>query len=185
MFKKLTRFLAIPLLLVALLMSGCSIVNKDFQVKENYTAEPQILEYHMAYYLVFEELMKYDTALHLNKRYIALDVSDVLLEDSSKLIALVQDYCDANNYILLLGTHLELTEEGYINGLYFPEGVLIHFRYRDYMNRSPNSLEGAKVVTAGTKWASAMGAIGGTYTINHTSDGWELDPNSRGFSWIS
>ncbi len=128
-----------------------------------------------AYYLLFEKLWAEDDGLNSDIRYLALDLSKAKLENPDALMALMRDFCDQNGYELITGTIEELTEQGYIEQLYFEDGVVISF--------ADSELTEEKLKTDASKWRSGLGAIGATYTVEKKSGVWTLTGEEG--SWIS
>ena len=128
-----------------------------------------------AYFAVFEELYGTDTALNMESIYLALDLTDAKLADTTPLIALVEDFCTENGYTLLLDSHEGLTKKGYIEDLNFTEGFLISF--------SDVELGPDKLVTSASKWSSGLGAIGSDYTVELKGGVWEI--TNVELMWIS
>ena len=128
-----------------------------------------------AYFAVFETLYETDPALNADSAYLALDLTNVMLEDTEPLIVLMQDFCDDNGYTFLLDTIDALTEKGYIKDLYFEEGFVITF--------SDIQLDSNTLVTSAMKWRSGLGAIGADYTVEQSNGTWEITEMSN--NWIS
>lgn len=128
-----------------------------------------------AYMEVFYELYKQDPGLNGDIIYIALDLSDVLLTDTEPLIALMQAFCHANGFSLLLDTMDGLMEKGYILDLYFKDGIVIGF--------SDTRLTVNELVTSARKWRSGLGAIGADYTVAKSGFFWAI--TETGGFWIS
>lgn len=128
-----------------------------------------------AYFAVFEKLYEDDPGLNAESKYLAVDLTNVKLADTTKLVDLIQGFCDSNGYTLLQDTHEGLAEKGYIKDLYFEEGFLISFSDKD--------LSEDTLVTAAQKWRSGLGAIGAEYTVKKKNDTWEITKTDN--SWIS
>ena len=124
-----------------------------------------------AYYLVFQYLFERDAALNRDIKYIAVDLSDTLLENPEEFILLMEDFCVDSGYTLLLDTMDGLTEKGYIKDSHFEEGVLMH--YRDTV-LTTNWLE-----TDAKKWSSGLGSFGALCSIKRTNGIWEMAPPLR------
>ena len=131
------------------------------------------------YYQVFLELMDEDAGLQGGIKYIALDYKDALTENKNVLERLMEEYCKANGYELLIDDYEGLTEKGYINKeqLYFPDGIIISFQ-------DVKLLED-KLITSAGKWRSGKGAIGATYTAIKKDGLWEVDKDATRGEWIS
>ncbi|WP_426350264.1 hypothetical protein ACPWSR_03225 [Alloiococcus sp. CFN-8] len=131
------------------------------------------------YYQVFLELMDEDTGLQGDIKYIALDYKNALTENKKILEKLMEEYCIANGYELLLDDYEGLTEKGYINKqeLYFPDGIIISFE--------DEKLQEDKLITNARKWRSGKGAIGATYTAIKENGVWKVDEAATRGQWIS
>ena len=128
-----------------------------------------------AYFAVFEKLYEVDPGLNGDIEYIAFDLTDVKLEDTSLLIGLFQEFCDNNGYSLLLDDFEGLNEKGYIQDLYFPNGILIAFK--------DNELTEDTLVIEARKWRSGRGAIGAEYTVKLEDSTWNITKIAN--QWIS
>ena len=128
-----------------------------------------------AYFAVFEKLYEVDPGLNGDIEYIAFDLTDVKLEDTSLLIGLFQAFCDNNDYSLLLDDFEGLNEKGYIKELSFPNGILIAFK--------DNELTKDTLVTEARKWRSGLGAIGAEYTVKLEDSTWSITKIAN--QWIS
>ena len=128
-----------------------------------------------AYFLIFEYLFQTDSALHRNIKYIAVDLSDTMLENTDCLISLLENFCTDNDCVLLLDTIDGLREKGYIKDLYFEEGIVI--RYNDIL------LKDNWLTTEAMKWRAGLGAIGATITVKKTGGIWEIRKTEK--NWIS
>ncbi|MGM9974573.1 MAG: hypothetical protein ACI33K_11100 [Clostridiaceae bacterium] len=131
------------------------------------------------YYQVFLELMDIDTGMQGGIKYIALDYQDALTENKGLLKKLMEEYCKANGYELLIDDYEGLTEKGYINKqeLYFPDGIIISFE-------DVKLLED-KLITNAAKWRSGKGAIGATYTAIKKDGVWKVDKDATRGQWVS
>ena len=128
-----------------------------------------------AYFTIFKDLYEKDPALNDDSIYLAVDLTNVMLENTDPLIALLEDFCDNNGYTLLLDTFDGLKEKGYIEDLWFPDGFLIAF--------TDAELTKDKLITSAQKWRSGLGAIGSDYTVKFKNDLWEITKIEN--SWIS
>ncbi len=128
-----------------------------------------------AYMMILEDLWETDQALN-GEKYLAVDLSKVMLEDTEALEALLQEFCDAHGFELLLDTFDGLVEKDYIpEGVSFTEGSFI--AYED-TESGPDQL-----VTAAYKWKGNLGAIGGEYTVEKKDGAWEITKIE--VQWIS
>ncbi len=131
------------------------------------------------YYQVFLELMDEDAGLQGGVKYIALDYKNALTENKKILEKLMEEYCIANGYELLIDDYEGLIEKGYINEkeLYFPDGIIISFEDEKLLED--------KLITNARKWRSGRGAIGATYTAIKEDGVWEVDEAVTRGQWIS
>lgn len=128
-----------------------------------------------AYTTVIDKLYNEDTALNSDIKYIAVDTSlikNLSDEQMSILLKKVEDY----GYIVLDMTFEELEEQGYIDDLYFKEGIL--FKLED-VSKSKNS-----ITMDVSKWRSGLGAIGyDDLVVKYQNGKWEV--KKTGSAWIS
>lgn len=148
------------MIFIVLLATGCS--------KEE-------LDMVWAYTTVIDKLYNEDTALNSDIKYIAVDTSlikNLSDEQMSILLKKVEDY----GYIVLDMTFKELEEQGYIDDLYFKEGIL--FKLED-VSKSKNS-----IIMDVSKWRSGLGAIGyDDLVVKYQNGKWEV--KKTGSAWIS
>lgn len=148
------------MIFIVLLATGCS--------KEE-------LDMVWAYTTVIDKLYNEDTALNSDIKYIAVDTSlikNLSDEQRSILLKKVEDY----GYIVLDMTFEELEEQGYIDDLYFKEGIL--FKLED-VSKSKNS-----IIMDVSKWRSGLGAIGyDDLVVKYQNGKWEV--KKTGSAWIS
>lgn len=148
------------MIFIVLLATGCS--------KEE-------LDMVWAYTTVIDKLYNEDTALNSDIKYIAVDTSlikNLSDEQMSILLKKVEDY----GYIVLDMTFEELEEQGYIDDLYFKEGIL--FKLED-VSKSKNS-----IIMDVSKWRSGLGAIGyDDLVVKYQNGKWEV--KKTGSAWIS
>ena len=128
-----------------------------------------------AYTTVIDKLYKEDSALNSNIEYIAVDTSSIVNlddEEKTKLLSELEIY----GLTVLDMTMKELEEEGYIQDLYFEEGIL--FEIRD------ESIEGTSITMDISKWRSGLGAIGyDGIVVEYDNGRWEI--KKQGNAWIS
>ncbi|WP_422485398.1 hypothetical protein [Gudongella sp. DL1XJH-153] len=128
-----------------------------------------------AYTTVIDKLHEEDTALNSNIEYIAIDTSLIInLDDEEKaeLLKELEDY----GFTVLDMTMEELKEEGYVEDLYFEEGIL--FEIID------EPIEGNSITMDISKWRSGLGAIGyDGMVVKYENEKWEID--KQGDAWIS
>ena len=128
-----------------------------------------------AYYTVFTDLYANDPALNSEITYIALDLTKSQLADQTRLIALMESYCQKNRFTLLQDTIEGLTEKGYIKDFYFEEGIVVAF--------DDKQLDQVSLITAAQKWRSGLGAIGADYRVQFRNNAWEIATKAN--EWIS
>ncbi len=128
-----------------------------------------------AYTAVIDKLYNEDEALNSDIKYIAVDTSLISnLSDNQKSI-LLKDL-EKYGYTVLDMTFEELEKEGYIEDLYFKEGIL--FKIED-KTMSRNS-----ITMNVSKWRSGLGAIGYDDLKTVYKNGkWEV--TKTGNAWIS
>jgi len=165
--KKKT-ILSLLMTLAIFMLSACSTPDDEEQERA-YAGQAD------AYFVVFENLYEIDPGLNGDCEYIAFDLTNVKLEDTSPLIDLFQEFCDNNNYSLLLDDFEGLNQKGFIVDLYFPNGILIAF--------NDEALTNDTLVTAAQKWRSGLGAIGSEYTVKLVNSMWEITKTAK--HWIS
>lgn len=128
-----------------------------------------------AYKTVIDKLYNEDTGLNSNTKYIAIDTSAMVnLNDDAKTELLKQ----LENYGLELldMTFDELEKQGYIQDLYFKEGIL--FKIED------TPLKNNVITMNVSKWRSGLGAIGYNNLVIKYNDGeWKI--TKLGEAWIS
>jgi len=133
--------------------------------------EPQA----QAYFRLFQYLIEQDSALNRGIKYIAVDLSESLMENPDDFILLMEDFCAESGYILLQDTIEALREKGYVKDLYFEDGIVI--KYKDI------DLTDDWLYTDAMKWRSGLAAIGAKFSIKKTNGIWEVaDPMEF---WIS
>jgi len=154
---------------IIVLLSFLLLISCSEQIDEVDSANP--------YYLIFEALINEDVALNYEMVYIALDLTNAKLTDTTPFIQLAQNYCDTNGYTLLIMSFEELEENGYIEDIYtgFKESIVISFNDKE--------LTDTKLVTAANKWKSGIGAIGADYTVEKANDSWDITNTDQ--AWIS
>jgi len=176
--KKKSILILLTLLAVVLLCAcAASIITESpEQSGENATNTTDIsVNQASAYFVIFENLYEIDPGLNSEIEYIAFDLTNVKLADTSPLVGLFQEFCDDNNYSLLLDNYEGLNQKGYIVDLYFPNGIIIVF--------ADNELTEDTLITAAHKWRSGRGAIGGEYTVKLKDSIWDITKIAN--QWIS
>lgn len=128
-----------------------------------------------AYTTVIDKLYNEDMALNHDIKYIAVDTSLINnLSDDQKAILLkeVENY----GYKVLDMTFEELVQEGYIEDLYFEDGIL--FKIED-ISKSKNS-----ITMNVSKWRSGLGAIGyNGLVVKYKNGEWKVIKTEN--AWIS
>ena len=158
---KLLALFIIPCLLFS--FASCTSSN-DKYVSSAYNGQAK------AYYTVFLELYKEDTALNHGK-YLAVDLSKVKLTDTAPFIELMKDFCKSHGYTLLQGTREKLKAKGYIKNLDFKDGFLISFNDKELTQK--------RLVTSASKWCSGTGSIGAEYTVEKKETAWKIEGSSN------
>lgn len=128
-----------------------------------------------AYAEVIDKLYNEDMALNSDIKYIAIDTSlinNLSDEQKSSLLKDLEKY----GYTVLDMTFEELEEEGYIENLYFKEGIL--FKIED------EPMRGKSITMDVSKWRSGLGAIGyDDLKVEYKNGKWKI--TKTGSAWIS
>jgi len=128
-----------------------------------------------AYKMVIDKLYNEDEGLNGDIKYVALDTSSMMnLTDETKaeLLNRLEDY----GLIVLDMNFKELEEQGYIQDLYFKEGVLFKIEDEPMKNNT--------ITMNVSKWRSGTGAIGyNNLIIKYSRSEWKI--TKLGESWIS
>jgi len=154
----------IAICILLLFLSGCTSQNKVSFEEQAY-----------AYYSVFENLYAASPGLNTDSTYLVMDLTNAKLHDQETLIALMQDFCDENGYVLMLDTIAGLTEKGFIADLSFREGIVIAF--------DDVRLGNSVFITEAMKWRSGDDAVGAKYTVILRHNAWEIIRTNN--SWMS
>lgn len=148
------------LILVLIIATGCS------------QEAPDILG---AYTEVIDKLYNEDMALNSDIKYIAIDTSLINNLSDEQKSSLLKDL-GKYGYTALDMTFEELEEEGYIEDLYFKEGIL--FKIED------EPMSGNSITMDVSKWRSGLGAIGyDDLKVEYKNGKWEI--TKTGSAWIS
>lgn len=127
------------------------------------------------YKIVIDKLYNEDKGLNDDIKYIAIDTSmmaNLTDETKAKLLKQLENY----GLTVLNMTYNELEEQGYIQDLYFKEGVLFKIEDEPMKNNT--------IKMNVSKWRSGLGAIGyNGLIIKCNNDEWEII--KIGESWIS
>lgn len=128
-----------------------------------------------AYTTAIEKLYEEDSALNHEIQYLAIDTSTIVNlsdEEKDQLLESLEDY----GLIVLDRTMDELEEEGYVEDLYFEEGIF--FEIED------ETIKGNSITMDISKWRSGLGAIGyDGMVVTYKDDRWEIE--KQGDAWIS
>lgn len=128
-----------------------------------------------AYTTAIEKLYEEDSALNHEIQYIAIDTSTIVNlsdEEKDQLLESLKDY----GFTVLDRTMEELEEEGYVEDLYFEEGIF--FEIED------EAIEGNSITMDISKWRSGLGAIGyDGMVLTYKDNRWEIE--KQGDAWIS
>jgi len=121
-----------------------------------------------AYFAVFNAVYDMEWA-EGEWKYIAVDLTGVILSDTSGLLALIGDFCKKHGYTLLEDTWEGLKEKGFLEPIFedrysFNDGILISFTDID--------LKEDKLVTMGGK--SSGPGIGARFTAEKKDGVWEV-----------
>jgi len=137
-----------------------------FSVPVGESAKPEY-----AYLLVFQNITQWRC------KYLAADLTDVKLKDTTYLVELLQKYCDDRGVTLLLDDYYGLEEKGYINDDWneFEDGLLITFHDK--------SLTKNKLVTEASLYCASLAGQGRKYVVKRTFHEWKI--TSIEMMWIS
>lgn len=127
------------------------------------------------YKMVIDKLYNEDKGLNSDIKYIAIDTSSIVnLNDDTKAKLLKQ--LESYGFIVLDMTYSELEEQGYIEELYFKEGIF--FKIED------ESMKNNTIKMNVSKWRSGLGAIGyNDFIIKCNNGEWKIV--KIGESWVS
>ena len=128
-----------------------------------------------AYTTVIDQLYNEDMALNSEIKYIAVDTSLMInLSDEQKPVFLKE--LEKYGYTVLDMTFETLEQQGYIEDLYFKEGIL--FKISDEIIR------GNSITMDVQKWRSGLGAIGyDDLVVKYNNGKWKI--TKTGNAWIS
>jgi Ca-activated chloride channel family protein len=154
--KKIIVFL----ILITIIAAGCN---------------QEITEPVGAYTTVIGKLYNEDMALNHDIKYIAVDTSlinNLSEEQKSELLKEIEKY----GYIVLDMTFDKLEEQGYIEELYFKEGILF--------NIEDKPMSGNAILMNVSKWRSGLGAIGyNDLKVEYKNGNWKITKTES--AWIS
>jgi len=155
------KILILFLVLIIALGAGCTKKQTPDTVK--------------AYMMIIDQLYKEDSALNHDIKYLALDTSlmvNLSNEGKDELLNQLKDY----GHEILDMSFEELEKQGYIQDVYFKEGVLFRIEDKEIKNNS--------ITMKASKWRSGLGAIGyNEVTIKYNNGEWEITELNG--SWIS
>jgi len=143
------------LFLVAIMafMAGCTRSEKTPNMVEAYTT-------------VIDKLYTEDSGLNHDIKYLAIDTSlmaNLTDETKAELLKKLDNY----GFTILDMPFKELQKQGYIEDLYFKEGILFRIEDEPIKNNS--------IIMKASKWRSGLGAIGyNNLTIKLMDGKWEI-----------
>lgn len=150
----------IVLIIIMITVAGCS----------NEAIEPV-----GAYTTVIDKLYNEDIALNSNIKYIAVDTSLIKNLSDEQKFALLKEV-EKYGLTVLHMTFEELEKQGFIEDLYFKEGIL--FRLEDEL------MSGSSINMDASKWRSGLGAIGyNDLEVKYKNGKWII--TKTGSAWIS
>jgi Ca-activated chloride channel family protein len=128
-----------------------------------------------AYKIVIDKLYNEDEGLNSNIKYLAIDTTTMVNlnnDTKEKLLKTLEDY----GLIVLDMTFEELEKQGYIEDLYFKEGILFKIEDEPMKNNT--------IKMNVSKWRSGLGAIGyNDLVIKYKNGEWKI--TKIGEAWIS
>lgn len=152
--------LIVFLILITIITAGCS---------------QEIQDPVGAYSTVIDKLYNESVALNHDIKFIAIDTSlinNLSEEQKSDLLKDVEKY----GYEVLDMTFEELEEQGYIEDLYFKEGILFKLKDKPISRNS--------ILMNVSKWRSGLGAIGyNDLKVEYKNGNWKI--KMTGSAWIS
>lgn len=130
-----------------------------------------------AYFLIVQDMYLDDVFLNKDIKYLAVDLTGVLLDDKQALIELLNGFCESNGYILLQETLPSLREKGYLLERFsrFAEGILISFKD---MELTADCLR-----TSCEKFRDGLGARGADFIAERQDGVWVLTVKDN--LWVS
>ncbi len=128
-----------------------------------------------AYITVIDKLYNEDSALNSDIKYVAIDTSLINNLNDEQKSSLLKDL-ERYGYTVLDMTFEELEAQGYIEDLFFKEGILFKIEDESVGNKS--------IIMDASKWRSGLGSIGyDDLKIEYKNGKWEV--TSTGNAWIS
>ncbi len=128
-----------------------------------------------AYMAVIDWLWQEDTGLNGDIQYLSVDFTDIEDEEAAALTALLEDFCAEQDLTLLTLGYDKLVEDGYVEDLFFPDGILFSFEQAELTDTTLN-------VNA-RKWRAGRAAIGGEFTVEKQDGVWSVAQTKN--NWIS
>lgn len=128
-----------------------------------------------AFWAVAEWLWREDPGLNGDIRYLSADLGAVDEAHIAALTGLLEDFCAENALTLLTMDYDTLVKEGYVEDLYFADGVLLAFEQAELTDN--------RLTVTARKWRSGLGAIGADFTVEKQGGGWTVVGTQN--SWIS
>ncbi len=128
-----------------------------------------------AFFAVIDRLWQEDTALNGDITYLSVDFNGIEDGEAAALTALLEDFCAEQDLTLLTLSYDKLVEDGYIEDLYFADGILFAFEEARLTDTTLN--------VSARKWRSGLGAIGGDFTVEKQDGVWSVAQTKN--SWIS
>lgn len=128
-----------------------------------------------AFFAVIDWLWQEDTALNDDIEYLSVDFTGIEDEEAAALTALLEDFCAEHTLTLLTLGYDKLVEDGYIEDLFFPDGILFAFEEAELTDTTLN--------VKARKWRSGRAAIGGDFTVEKQDGVWSVAQTKN--NWIS
>ncbi|HEY8890291.1 MAG TPA: hypothetical protein VIM70_08545 [Clostridium sp.] len=171
----------IIVVICGLILTGCTnstIVRKNV-TKSTINTEStlkSVNEKLKAYILAFDSVWQMDSGLNSDIKYISINTKG-FKDFSEGYKKQLFNYVADKYHVTMLDMNIdELKEKGYLNDLYFKEGIV--FQISKYNSNSSNSIS-----FEGSKWRSGTGAIGFSFEAQKKNEKWEL--KKCNMTWIS
>ncbi len=152
-------------LILILFLTGCtqkSITTTDVESLTN------------AYFNIFEYLYEFDGDKNDGVDYLAIDLSNIPLDDISELSRLIESYCEAEGYTYRESTFQELVDEGYIVNGGFVNGVFFDIYDIDST--------GIGIECKISKYRGNLGGSGQTLFVQFVDGEWDITSSTY---WVS
>lgn len=118
--------------LIITIMCCCSACKEekvlDTENLYNETQSNYMMGEHVAYYLVFDKLIKNAPHILENIKYIVVDVNNTCLIDTKYLGELFKNYANENNMTFFMDTKDGLTERNHIINGEYQNGIVITYK---------------------------------------------------------